>query len=257
MPEILITKNTHVAELLAVLNRDSPEWYGLNILLGQIAGIQKQLDTAVHELAEVRRSLAGAQQRNHPAKMALQKAEEAMRQYVSGLREKLQRLKEAVAAGCKNAFAAFREKGNAALAHLSRFFKVQPILETIRSDAEKAAKTAEQAISAVEAAGARYHEAGRNLRNAGRALSGKSGITETKPNGKAVRGMAAPFRAARSCFKGIGKHTEAALKRLKQLEEKAAKPPRIKKILRECGKQAERENRSKRGHKDKNIVPER
>ena len=27
MPEILITKNTHVAELLAVLNRDSPDVY--------------------------------------------------------------------------------------------------------------------------------------------------------------------------------------------------------------------------------------
>lgn len=159
-----------------------------------------------------------------------------------------------MAAGCKNAFSAFREKGNAALAHLSRFFKVQPLLETIRSDAEKASKTAEQAIRVVEAAGARYHEAGRNLRNAGRALSGKSGIAEAKPNGKVVQGIAAPLRAARSCFKGIVKHTEAALQRLKQLEEKAAKPPRIKNVLRECGKQAERENRSKRGHRDKNIV---
>lgn len=253
-----ITENEYAKELLHILKTNSaPGLNDFTMLLVQVNAMQKQLNTAVRELAAMRRDLAEAEKRNHPIRNAMQKAVAVMKERVAALRDKLAGLKQAVIDGCKKAVAAFKEKGVAALDGIARFFNVRPVLEAIHADAEKAAQAADRAISNIDKAGARFHEAGRNLKNAGRALSGKQPVLEAKPNGKAVKIFTVPFRAASISFNVIGNHAAYAVKKLEHLEERAAarKPP-IKEVMRECGEKAARENRAAPKREQARTSPE-
>ncbi len=64
----------------------------------------------------------------------MQKAAIAMQGQILDLRDKLSELKQTVIEGCKNAVDAFLEKGISALDNIVRFFKVRPILESMRND---------------------------------------------------------------------------------------------------------------------------
>lgn len=253
-----IAENDHVKDLLFILRLEKdPRLYELTAFLGQISDMQKQLDTAVQELSAMRRDLAEMEKRNHPIKNTLQKAVIGAQHRVLELRDKLDGLKNAVIDGCKNAVAAFQEKGIAALDRITKFFKVRLALWEIHKTANQAAHTVGRAIDNIKTAGARFHEAGRNLKNAGRALSGKEAIQETKPNGKTLKALTTPFRAAHACFKGIENHAALAVNKLNRLEEKAAarKPP-IKEVIQECTEKAERENRATQKRKTGQDSPE-
>jgi len=241
-----VTENEHVVELLSILKTsNSPGHNDMLAILGQITAMEKQLDAAVRELAAMRRDLAEAERRNHPIKNTLRKAVIVMQAQVLELWDKLGELKQAVINGCKNAVAAFKEKGIAALDNIARFFKVRPILEAIHTGADKAAQSADKAISNIEAVSTRYHEAGRNLKNAGRALSGKEAVQEAEPNGKISKTFTAPFRAVRACHTGIGNHAAAAARNMKRLEERAK--PSIQKTMEDLNKKIAEKERDRPG----------
>jgi hypothetical protein len=238
-----VAENEHVQELLGILkSHKSPNLNALLALLGQVTAMEKQLEAAVGQLEAMRRDLAEAERRNHPVRHALQKAVIAMQAQVLELRDRLGKLKQAVIDGCKNAVAAFKEKGITALDNLARFFKVRPMLEAIHTGANKAAQAADRAVSNIEAASAAYHEAGRRVKNAGRALSGKEAVQEAKPNGRVSKTFTAPFRAVRACFAGIRNHGVVAVSKLKALEEKAK--PSIEKTMQKYQRQIEEKERA-------------
>ncbi|MDR1467287.1 MAG: hypothetical protein LBI55_02545 [Oscillospiraceae bacterium] len=242
-----IMENEYVIELLEILKaHKSPSINDFNAVLGHVAAMEKQLEAAVSELAAMRRDLAEAEKHNHPIKNTMQKAVIAMQGQVLDLREKLAALKQSVIDGCKNALAAFKEKGISALDNIARFFKIKPILETIHTGADKAAQAADRAVANIEAASTRYHEAELHMKNAGRALKGKEAEQDMKPSGKIAKVFTAPFRATRFCFKGIRNNAVAAVGKLNHLEEQAAeqkqKKPSIYKTMEEHNRQiAEKE----------------
>ena len=253
-----LMENEYVRELLSILrNNDPPSKNGLLAVLNQVTAMEKQLEAAVKELAAMRRDLAEAERRNHPIKNALQKAVIVVQNNVLELRDKLATLKQAVIDGCKNAVAAFKEKGIAAFDNIARFFKVRPILEAMHTGANRAAQSADKAIANIEAVSAKYHEAGRRVKNAGRALAGKEAVQEARPNGKVSRTFTAPFRAAFACFTGIGNHAAVAVRNLKGLEEQAAarKPP-IRQTMREYNEKIAREGLDAPSRKKARAAPE-
>ncbi len=246
-----IMKNEHVAELISIMQKNkAPGKNTLLAILGQVTAMEKQLDAAVKELAAMRRDLAEAERRNHPIRNTLRKAVILMQAQVLDLRDKLGTLKQNVIDGCKNAVAAFKEKGISALDNLARFFRVQPILEAIQTNADKAAQSADRAVANIEAASARYHEAGRNIRNAGRALTGKEAVQDAAPNGSLSKTFTAPFRTVRTCFTGIGSRAAVTVKTINRLSDRAAeRKPSNKKDMEKFNEQIARENRDvpKRG----------
>ena len=160
-----ILENEHVKELLAVLLENNfPSTKDFLAVLNQVSAMEKQLDAAVKELAAMRQELRTAQEQNHPVKTALQKAVIVMQGQVLDLRDKLAELKQNVIDGCKNAVAACKETGISALDNVARFFKVRPILESMRDMLTKDIQVDDKAIAKIEAISTEYHQAGRHLK---------------------------------------------------------------------------------------------
>lgn len=222
---------------MAILRENNaPSTTDLLAVLNQVATMEKQLDAAVKELAAMRQELKTAQEQNHPVKHALQKTVIVMQGQVFDLRDKLSELKQHVIDGCKNAVAAFRENGISALDNVARFFKIKPLLETMRDSLNESIKWDDKAISKIETISAEYHQAGRHLKNIGRAMLGKEAIQEAKPAGALTKTILAPYRAERSCLSAMKKGVESAIGNFTRLEARAK--PSIKKAIQEHSEQA-------------------
>jgi len=187
--------------------------------------MERQLDAAVNELQSMRRELAEAQAQNHPIKTALHNAVKTMEKNIAVMRERLDELKANIIDGCKNAVAAFKEKGISALRNIADFFKLRPGLEALRDNLNKSIKLDERAIAKIEAVSAEYHEAGRHLKNMGRALVGKEAVAEAKAPGRLAAAIAAPYRAERACLVAARRHVTAAIGAVARLENAERKPP--------------------------------
>lgn len=220
-----VMENEHVKELLGIMEANNlSTMKDMLDILNQVGAMEKQLDAAVTELAAMRQDLKTAQEQNHPVKTAMQKAVIFMQGQVLDLRDNLAELKQNVIYGCKNAVAAFTEKGISALDNITRFFKIKPILENMRDSLNKNIQFDNKAIAKIEAASAEYHKAGRHLKNMGRVFVGREAMTEAKAPGKLAAAVSAPYRAERSCFVSMKKSVEAAIRKMERLEEKAHKP---------------------------------
>lgn len=228
-----ILDNEHVKELLAILRENnSPSTKDFLSVLNQVGAMEKQLEIAVKELAAMRQELKIAQEQNHPVKTALQKAVIVMQGQVLDLRNRLSGLKQNIIDGCKSAVAAFKETGISALDNVARFFKMRPILESMRDILTKDMQYDDKAIAKIEAISTEYHQAGRHLKNMGRAMLGKEALQEVKQPGKLAAAISAPFRAERSCFAAMKKSADKALGAISRLEERAAeKKPSIREAL--------------------------
>lgn len=227
-----LLENEHVKELLAIMEaNNTPDRKDFLAVLNQVGAMERQLDAAVKELSAMRRELNEAQKQNHPVKTAMQKAVIAMQGQVLDLRDKLAELKQTVIEGCKSAMDAFREKGISALHNVVRFFKIRPLLETMRNNLSENIRFDEAAISKIEAVSAEYHEAGRHVKSMARALAGMESIRDTKSAGKLSKALGIPFKAERSCFLSMKRNVEAALSGLSTLEKAAERKPSIRKTM--------------------------
>ena len=225
-----IISNKHVKELLAVLRENnSPQTQDFLAVLTQVGAMEKQLDAAVSELAAMRRELAEAQKQNHPVKTAMQKAVIVMQNQVLDLRDKLTELKGNAIDGCKNAVAAFKEKGINALDNVAHFFKVKPLLENMRDSLERYIRHDDKAIAKIEAISTEYHAAGQHMKNMGLTMLGKEAAQETKPPGKLAAVISFPFRQERRTLFSLKKIVDAAIGNLAHLEDRAK--PSIKKTI--------------------------
>jgi len=221
-----LLENEYVKELLSIMETNNlSTMKDLLDIIGQVGAMEKQLNAAVNELQSMRRELAEAQVQNHPIKTALQNAVKTMEKNVAVMRERLDELKENIIDGCKNAVAAFKEKGLSALRNIAEFFHLRPGLEALRDNLSKSIKLDDAAMAKIEAVSAEYHEAGRHIKNIGRAIVGKEAIQEAKAPGKLAAAVAAPYRAERACLIAARRHINAAIGAVERLENRERKPP--------------------------------
>lgn len=231
--------NKHVKELLSIMDANSmEETVHLLDLLAYVGEMEKQLGRAVNELQSMRQELSAMREENHPMKTAMQKAVIVMQGQVLDLRDKLAELKAHIIEGCKNAVAAFKERGLSALRGMADYFKLRPGLEALRDDLDKSIKLDDKAIAKIEAVSAEYHEAGRHIKNMGRALVGKEAVTEAKAPGKLAGAIAAPFHADRACLMAMRRCAHAAIGAVARLENAERKPP-IMETIQTLNKQIE------------------
>ena len=233
-----LLENEHVKELLSIMEANNvPTMKDLLTVLNQVGAMEQQLENAVKELAAMRRDLAEAQAQNHPIKNALQNAVIIMQGQVLDLRDKLAELKQNIIDGCKNAVAAFKEKGLSALRNIADFFKIKPGLEALHENLNKSIKLDERAIAKIGAVSAEYHEAGRHLKNMGRALVGKEAIAAAKAPGRLAAAIAAPYRAERACLVVARRHVTAAIGAVARLEQTAERKPPIMETIQKLNDQ--------------------
>jgi len=238
-----VANNNSVIDLLKIMKDNKPsEMADLLSILAHIDSMEKQLDAAVNELAEIRRDLAEARKFNNPIAGLLHNAETTLQSKITELHEKLTELKTAVINGCKNALDAVKQNGFNALDKVAKFFNVKPLLENMRDDLAKNISSMDKIISRIESVSSEYHETGKHIKNIGRALTGKEPVQEAKPNGAMARAFEAPFKTERNLFSSMKDNVENAIGSIMRLEEKAAvRKPTIKDTLTSCDKKAETE----------------
>lgn len=233
-----LLENEHVKELLSIMEaNNAPDRKDLLAVLNQVGAMERQLDAAVKELAAMRRELNEAREQAHPVKTALKIAVGTLENNVVSLRERLDAVKQNVIEGCKNAVDAFREKGISALDNVARFFKVRPVLESMRDDLGKGIRFSEATISNIELVSTEYHEAGLHIKNMARAMAGKEAIRSAKSVGKLAKALKAPLYANHACLSAVKKSLETALSRLAVLEQSAERKPSIRKTMQTLNEQ--------------------
>lgn len=238
-----LEQNPYVKELLDVLKKhNSPGAEDLQAMIANAAKIEQQLNAALAEMAAMRRELAAIREDNHPMRNTMQNAINAVQEQIRVLREQLETLKQNIIEGCKNALAAFKERGAAALDGIVKFFKVKPALEAIARSCDQAAKDNAQSINKIERISREYHKAGQHLKNIGRAMTGKELITSMKPVGKVAKTAEAPIKAVRACNLAMRNAARSAVKSLSRLEKAAYRPKPIKEQLDAAAKQAAAHN---------------
>jgi len=161
---------------------------------------------------------------------------------IQDLRDCLNELRTAIIEGCKNALAAFKERGAAALDGIAKFFKVRPALEKMAAGLENAEQRNADRIARIEAISAEYHKAGQNLRNLARVVAGRDPLPAPKPVGKVAKAIQAPYKAACACIAAIWYQVQKALDNFAKLEKVAQKPPPIKEQYDTAAKQAAAHN---------------
>jgi antirestriction protein/regulator of replication initiation timing len=226
---IPIKENEHVKELMGIMETNNlPGAKDLAYVIKYVGAMEQQLDIAAKELKAMRQELAAMREENSQDKAALKDVISALETNNKTLRNRVEDLKEHIVNGCKNAVAAFKEKGLSALRNVAEYFKIRPSLEALRDSLDKSILRDDTAIIKIEAISAEYHEAGRHLKNVGRFIVGKDAILEAKPSGKLAKAMEAPYRADQACCMAMRSCVSNAIRGLERLENTERKPSIMK-----------------------------
>lgn len=212
--------NEYVQALFAILKENRANADDLMAVVKHVGAMEQQLAAAVDELAAMRREVSNLR---HPVKTAVQKALHSLGEKIADAREKLTTLRESIVEGCKNAVAAFKEKGVAALNGLASFFHIRQGLEAVDRTMDKAICLDQQSIDKIAAVSAEYHEIGKHMKNLGRAMRGKETVAEAKPMGRIAKSAQAPAKLDKALSSGVQKAARSALDGLDRLEQKAAR----------------------------------
>lgn len=220
-----LTENEHVKELLSIMEKNRVDSGDFRELLGYVGDMERQLDTAVKELTSMRRELNDMrEEQNHPARTALRNTARSLEGTVNDTRERLGAIKDSIIEGCKNAVAAFKEKGISALNNLAGFLGIRGALQNMRESLNNSIGENEKSIAKIEAVSAEYHKAGNHMRNMGRAMLGRETAEDVKSAGKLAKLLEAPFHSELARLKKAGKSLDAAIGKLEKLERAAEKP---------------------------------
>ena len=223
-----LSQNEHVRELFEIMRENGTDTSALTAMLSYVAAMEKNLATAVTELTHVRSELADIREiQDHPIKAKLQKAADALEVKIEQAREGLKAVKDAIIDGCKNAVAAFKEKGKAVLQNIMSFFRVGDKLNEIRDSLADGIRGSTQAIANIEAFSVEYHKTGQHLKNMRLTIIGRPADAAAKENGKIALVAQAPFKAVRSCLTSARKLTDGVIKKVAAFEQSAVKKPSV------------------------------
>ena len=218
-----LMENQYVSELFSILQDNGRDTTGLSALLGHVSEMENFVKRAEDTISDMKSQLAEMKEvQNHPVKTALQNAIKTLEQKVAEVKERLGELKNNIVEGCKNAVAAFKEKGIAALNNLASFFKIKPGLEDWKKNIDSTIRADDKAVAKIESFANEYHTAGRALKNMARVAVGKQPIDAKKEAGKLAKAIAAPYKAQKAVLTGLKNTIDKAIASLDGLEAKAA-----------------------------------
>ena len=230
MSGIKLEENPYVQELLGILKDNGKDVAGLMAIFDHINGMEDFVKAAENQILDMKAQLTDMKEvQDHPIKTVLQKTIKALETKVVEIKNHIAELKANVVEGCKNAVAAFKQKGISALNKLSVFFSIKPALQAINRSCETTVKRCENSIEKIEAFSREYNTAGRALKNMARMLIGKEPIDTPTEIGKLAKALCAPYQAEKVCMEGIRNAADKAMGGLESLEASAEKP-KVKKL---------------------------
>ena len=221
-----IKDNGHVKELMKLMKANNlPGTEDLAYVIKNVGAMEQQLDIAAKALAEIRQGLAAMLEEGSQDKAALKEIIAALETNNKTLRNLVEDLKGHVVNGCKNAVAAFKEKGLSALCNVADYLKIRPSLENLQDSLAKSITRDDTAIIRIMEISDEYHEAEQNQKNVGRFIVGKDASLEVKPSFKLAKAMEAPYRADNACCMAMRSCASWVISGLDRLENAGRKPP--------------------------------
>jgi uncharacterized protein YjhX (UPF0386 family) len=105
-------------------------------------------------------------------------------------------------------------------------------LHLIKNSTVKISDNCDKALARIDTFSKEYHETGLHLKNMFRVATGRQPIDKVKESGKIAKAAGAPYRAQKSCMKGIRSQCNKMIVTLNKLEhsvdtkaaERAAQP---------------------------------
>jgi len=218
-----LIQNEYVKELFSILHNNGRDTTGLSALIGHVSEMENFVKRAEDKIADMKSQLAEMKEvQNHPVKAALQRAIKTLENTVAVMKERINDLKAGIIEGCKNAVAAFKEKGISALDKLASFFHIKSGLKSLDKSVNENAQSCDKSVARINEFSKQYHEAGRAIKNMARMIIGKDPVDAKKEAGILAKTLAAPYKAEKALMLQISKSANAMMERLEQLETKAA-----------------------------------
>jgi uncharacterized protein YukE len=214
-----LAQNEYVQELFSILQDNNRDTTGLSALIGHVSEMENFVTRAEQKIADMKSQLSEMKEvQNHPVKTALTNAIKTLESKVAQVKEQLSELKHNIIEGCKNAVAAFKEKGISALDKLASFFHIKSGLKALGKSAEQSVAQCDKSVARINEFANQYHTAGRAVKNIGRMFVGKDPIDAKKEAGILAKSVAAPYKAEKALMVQISKSANAMITKLEQLE---------------------------------------
>lgn len=220
---MLLAQNPYVQELFALMYESGRDASGLVALLGHVSEMESFIKNAEDTISVMKSQLSEMKEvQNHPVKTALQNTIKSLEQKVAAVKEQLSELKSNIIGGCKNAAAAFKEKGITALDKLASFFHIKSGLQGWQKNIDSIIRDDDKAVAKIEAFANEYHSVGRAVKNMARVAVGKEPLDAKKEAGKLAAFLAAPYKSQKRAVTGLRESLGKAVAGLEQLEHAAA-----------------------------------
>ena len=217
-----LSENEHVKELLSILNDNGKDASGLTALLDHVKGMEDFVKMAEVKIVEMKAQLDEMKEvQDHPIRAALQNTIKALEAKVNEIKAHIAEIKANIVEGCKNAVAAFKEKGAIVLDRLASFFQFKGSLQALKDDSALAAKMCDKSVASIESFSKEYHMANRHVKNMARIAIGKKPIDAVKESGRLTKIMCAPYKAGKAINLGICKLADKMIASLDRLERRA------------------------------------
>ncbi len=212
-------ENEYIKDLFGILHEYGRDSGGLSALLDHVGEMESFVKRAEDRIADMKIQLDSISEiQNHPLKAALQKAIRALESTVREVKQQIVALRENIVEGCRNAVAAFRERGVTALDNLASFFHVRQGLQAMKNNIVADMNVCDKSLADINSFAREYHSAGRHIKNMMRVAVGKQPIDRKKEAGRIVRVVSAPYKAYKVILSKLKNAVDNALGKLSRLE---------------------------------------
>lgn len=232
--------NEAFQQLLKLLNENGKtiQAQDLSLMVWYLDGMERQFDTVLRELQEVKAQLA--QEKQPVVKTIMQGVVTNLENKVQWARDTLTALRERIMDCAKNALKNFKDAGVSALDNAVAAMGVKKGLENLQEGLQNALSSMQETLGKAEEMGAQLRMGFRDIANAGRVAANKELDLDPKiEEGRFQSVILAPLRGAQKLLSNINNNTLAAIGAVEDLEQTADKA-RDRQAERAAGKPGKR-----------------
>lgn len=220
-----IGEQPHLKEFFKLLNENGQkqEAAEFSALLSQFAAMEKQYETVLAELTQVREQLDKLHAGDY--KTAAIKDTQHIQSGVSQAKEQLTGLKADLTQRIKNAVTAVKQHGISALNKAFDFLGVKIALSGMKENLQSSIESAQKSIDRINGIGSELHALNEHTKNLGRVLTGKEAkeLTARNEDKGILAAVAKPIKRQKATLEGMAKSVDKAIARVERLEQAAAR----------------------------------
>ena len=216
-----LSQDRNITEFIEILqnNKINSQYRDFTEMLGYVSEIESKLKSALGEVTKLEKRVNDMESRQF--KNICMKMVNSIKSAIREAQAKLNEIKAAIIEGAKQAAAAFKENGIAALNSVMKFFKIKDGLDALKDSVDKSIVSASKSINKIEQISGEIHASGSHRRNIVRIIMGREKKDDVKSNGKVMKAIQLPFKGTRAAMSGVKKAVVSMTAKLESLDKTA------------------------------------